>query len=770
MSGWFPFALPPQVVGGIAVGSPGTSGIYLDHILSWGDEFSDALNLVGPATPRGKYFASKGYSAGPRGNTTLLAASYDVDPLTTGHLDSNRGIPVGYNNITQSSSLLTLNARLATIPERAGFAKTDPTFNGGVRTLSSSIIHSEGAIGFYPAASPASVIVEANLKYVGNSQLGWHPDFWTNTANPMNTFNPVGSFDSLNACEGNSFEGNSSDNRFINGVSSQPALSSAFTDLYDGSFHLISMVLQNGSWFVYIDGVLKNTLAVNANNAALPQYFVISSHVIAAPPLGITWFGENFSQSAWTSTGASIIVDYVRVWRPSTAAHFIPRQTIPDLVVSYNGTGSIVLPSLSSLWGDISVTEYVQAVPAEVNEPGMSFNTNNAGSLIYNQFPSGVTYNSGTRTVNVDFSAIGGSAGILHCTAKAWKPDGSTFVPARFSIVRGPRMISTGKAITVGSPATVDLYVVSDVGVATPKTISVTGLPTGMSFNPTTGLATGTPGNNATASITTTNSFGTSITANFNFGSFQDETYALLARGATQSSTTQNAIDACIISLKSAGVWANIQALVWHGLSDSSMSLLNWKGDYWNPVLNGSPSWIQYQGFTTDGATNGINTNYNPSTATTLNALSLSVWSNTAGQTTSGGIGNFHATTPFNGFTMNLRTTTDTFAFRANDPTSDNMGSVTDGTGLFTGMRVAASGAACKKAYRNGVSLSTTTTASTIVDNSTLGIGSIGSSIGSTSFSNRQWAGYVIRNASFADADELAIYNALNTLHGAVGP
>lgn len=760
---------PPQVVGGITVGSAGVSGIYVGHTLSWGDDFVTPLDIVGPSTPKGKYFATKGYSAGPRGNNTVLSPAYDVDPLFTGHNDSNRGVPVGFNNVTQSSSLLTLGARKATVGEQANLAPTDPTINGGVRGIVSAAFHTEGAVGFYPSAN--SVIVEAYVKYVNSGQLGWHADIWTNSANPMNTYG-AGNFDSLNASEGMSTAGISSDNRIVNGgVTSLFSSTGFFSTLYDGSFHLVSMVLQSGSWFIYIDGVLHDTLAESANFAAKPQYFLLTSHVVAGNPLGFVWNGESFSQGSWTSTGASIVVDYIRVWRPSTASHFVPLQTIPDLLVDYAGTNSMVLPSALALWGDASVTEYVQAVPCEVNEPGMSLNII-SGNLIYDQFPLGVSINMGTRTLTANFSNIvGGSAGVLHCTVKAWKADGSTFVPARFSIVRGPRMIAAGGTIVVSSPATIDLYAATDVGIATPKTITVTGIPTGMVFDYTTGKATGTPTGVATASLTTTNSFGQGLTANFNFGLFQTETYALLARMATQSATTQSAIDAAIVAIKAqAGLWASIQSLVFYGLTDQAASLLNWKGDYWNPVLIGAPSWIQYQGFTSDGTSNGIDTAVNLSLLPSVNALGVSVWSNTAGQTTNGGIGNFLATaTPaITGFTMNTRNASDLFQFRGNDNTVDTVASA-DGSGLFTGVRRAVSGANAKQIYRNGASLAAFTTASVGAYAADIGVGvSFNSTV--NSFSARQWACHVIRTGNLTTADELALYNALNTLHGAVGP
>lgn len=759
-------------VGGVNVGQAGAAGtIYENHILSWAEDFTGPLNIVGPSNQKGKYFASKGYSAGTRGNNTQLGESWDVDPLYTGYLDSNRGVPVGYNNLNVANSILTLGSRLATTAEQAGLPATDPTLNGGVRPIVSSMLHTEGAISFYPGSN-ATVIVEAFVKYTGNGQLGWHPDFWTNSGNPMNTFGP-GSFDSLNACEGNSFQGNNSDNNIVNGVTTGAVSpSSAFSNLYDGSFHLVSMVLVNGgSWGIYIDGVFFNSLAFDANHFSKPQYALFTSHVISPTPLGFVWLTENFSLGSWTSAGASMQVDYIRVWRPNTALHYTALAAVSDLQIDYNGIGTITLPSVASLWGDATVSEYVQFVPAEVNSPGceqtpLSYN-------IYNQFPPGISYNSGTRVITADFSQQGGSAGVMHGVIKAWHTNGATCEPARFTVTRGPHAATAGANITTGSSASVDLYTASDVGIATPKTISVSGLPPGMSFSPSTGLATGVPTAGSTATVLTTNNLGQSVSSSFMFNAgtaLNQETFAVMAQMPIQpTTTTRNAIDACITSLKSAGLWTNINAFVWFGLAssstDSASCLVNWKGNYWRPSLNGTPTLTAYQGFLTNGTSNGIDTGFNPSLfGTQANNMAFSVWSNTTGQTATGGVGNLG---PTDGFSINIRNVSDLYAYRCNDGTADTIANAS-GTGFYTSMR---SGATTKKAYKNGTQLGTTlATAFVGVDNSTLGVGQIGSSNSQTSFSARQWGGYVIRTGSFLDADELALYNAINTLNSAVGP
>ena len=517
-------APPCQLVGGVCVGTPGSTGIYIGHTLSWGDDFN-SINIVGPTNPRGTYFTTRSYfNAGPRGTTAgALTTMYDTDPVHTGYLDSNQGAAVGFNNMSIAGSVLTLQARAATAGEQANFSPTSGSINGGVRDEASAMIHSAGAIMFYPA-SGASVIVEARMKYSlpATNPAGWHPTFWLFSGSPTPQVSGAGLGDEWDGCESNSSSCLSTHLAWNNGVSGASVSQNTF-GLYDGNFHTVSWFLVNGaSTILYIDGVAANTFALDSNTAGKLLYFLITSHVYNG-----TWLGENYSQAAWDSSGtdptsgANIAVDWVRVWRPSTAKHWVPLQTIADLQVAYAGSGSIVLPSASSLWGDGAVTEYVQIIPDEVNEPGSPVTG-------YAQFPSGVSYNSGTRTISANFSGVGGYAGALHGVVYGYKTDGSTAQPARFTIYRGPNITQAGLYIQAGVPLNYNIYPACDVGIVTPKTMSMTGLPSGLTFNfvqasgntPAVATVTGTPTVGGTASLTCTNNVGQTLTANFNFAAF----------------------------------------------------------------------------------------------------------------------------------------------------------------------------------------------------------------------------------------------------------
>lgn len=763
---------PCQAVGGQCVGAQGAAGtIYAGHILSWGESFPESSpNVVGPQAPLAKYFPVKSYNAGPRGSFTILGPAYDTDQLNTGYNDSNRGVPVGWANMNQAPGTLTLQARNATAGEQSNMYLTSQNINTvtpGVRPQVTAAIHSDGAVGWYPS-NTGSVIVEARMQYTGNGQLGWHPDFWVNSSNPVNeTANP-GLFDSLNACEGNSTTCNSSINQFTNGALAIAATGSNFTDLY-GAFHTLTFELNGGAGAhtkVDVDGTIKNDMAVTSNFASKPQFFLITSHIFSQQ----SWLGESYNQASWNSTGANIKVQWVRVWRPvGTAKHWVPLQTIPDIKVPYNGTATYTFPSALAMCGDAGVSEYIQAIPMEPNEPGMGFNN------LYNQFPPGVSYNSGTRVLTVDFSAVPYSqgslnAGVLHMVYKCWKPDGSTFQPARFTIYRGPRPVTRGGNITLNSSSSVDVYASCDVGIATPKTVSIVGAPAGMNYSSSTGLETGTPTAGSTATVTCTNNVGQSVSYPLIFGPLQNETYALEQRMTNlPSATTEAAIDTAISSLKTDGLRSNLFSFSFMGLGDSQASLLNWLGDYWNPSLINTPTFSAYNGFTTNGVTggsgNGIDTGFDAAQYTAINALAFSVLSNTSGQVASGGLGylNVGGTA---GFTMTPRNTSDQFAYRANDGTAATIAN-TSGNGFFTGMR---SGATTKKAFLNGVQIGTTlnTASTTLISPAEIEIGQIGG--GGTSAAARQWEAYAIRKGSFTDVDEANLAAIVNTLAASVGP
>ncbi|MGV7219707.1 putative Ig domain-containing protein [Bradyrhizobium sp. UFLA05-112] len=473
-----PFNRSNQVVGGAVVGQNGT-GLYEGYTLSWGDDF-DNLDIVGPRNPRGKFFPTGAYHPGIRGNTTSLGTAFDADPLATGYKDRNRGVAVGFDNMSVSHSVLRLGARMATEREQAFLTPTDRSINGGVRPHLSAMIHTAGAFAYYPTTNAVIVEMRARFSSRLTNPAGFHPTFWTYSVAPV--LNPTGNEWDL--------ECNSQGMHFSNIVHTSGAISTDNSagpfDYMDDTFHVFSFVFRNGgNTQFYVDGALRaQFVGVDSNTKSMPSYVLLTSHIFNS-----TFAGEAYNAEAWagSTTGAYLDVDWIRGWRTAGVKHWKPLVSVADLNVDYDGNGKVVLPSPMALWGDASVTEFVQVLPYDSSEPGMSEQTT------FTQFPEGISYDAASRTIRADFTTGTGNAGRSHVVVYGYKPDGSTMEPLRFSINRGPNVTTGSLSATTGGGYRHDVYGDCDVGVMMPKVLSVKGLPQGLSFNASTGLITGTP-------------------------------------------------------------------------------------------------------------------------------------------------------------------------------------------------------------------------------------------------------------------------------------
>lgn len=488
----------PQKIGGVTIGDAG-SGIYSGFTLNWGDDFN-SLDIVRPSNGRGKYFTTRTYLAGARGSDTLLGNLYDTDPYHTGYNDSNRGAAVNYNNMSVSASALTLQARVATTQERAHF-------QGSGRVNVASMISGAGAVGFYPStAGTGDIIIEARIKFSAKSgnPAGWHPTFWTQSCMPT----PAIDSDETD------FEGNSQGGylHHSNWTGGNPAVSSVsgVVDIYDNAYHTVTLLMNKTNTLLYIDGVLTKTGVWDSNAKNKLASFLITNHIY-----GGSFEGENYSQTPWDSDpdGASMTIDWVRLW--SKKSHYKPLQSVSDANAILGVGTTITLPSAMALWGDASVTEYIQAQMTEENEPGASHSTP------YSQFPAGVSYNSGTRVLTVNPTDT--KSGRLNFIMYGYKPDGSTCEPLRFCVNFAPVINVSALNINSGSSVNYDLYAACDCGQLVSnsngqraKTITVDGLTgSGLSYNDATGLITGTAvAGTYNLTITCTNSIGQTTTKN----------------------------------------------------------------------------------------------------------------------------------------------------------------------------------------------------------------------------------------------------------------
>ena len=509
-------------VGGLAIGTAGAVGsIYENFTLSWGDEFS-SLNLATPQNPRGRYATTRNYrgtgtnspGAGLRAPPAgPLAVMHDIDPSYTGWQDARRGAaPVATDTHTiqteGGATFLRLKARRQTAGEQTQLATGIAT-----QVELGAMIHSALAI---VANSPAIFECRMRLRRPTGAARGSHPTFWTQAASPPGGGDFSGietGFESTSVSTqaySNSWPGASAvanTGSTLGGVGGSPLWA-------DQDWHLLTIRQNATNATFYIDNVLVWTSAQDPDaNGNKTNQLLFTNHVYET-----AFLTESYVASDWAGGGTvEMDLDWARVWRQSSAAHYRPLTTIADTLVAHGGSVSIVLPAQTALWGATGLTEYVSAMPVEVEEPGGS------NSTAYQQFPSGLSYNSGTRTLSGTMPA---GAGALYITVHV-TGDGISCEPAVFRIVQGPRWVGassptwpTGVAITP-----LDVYAGWDVGRlfrlgdADPKRLTCSGLPAGLSFSATTGLITGTPSTPGTGTIVLgcTNLEGQSATFNLSY-------------------------------------------------------------------------------------------------------------------------------------------------------------------------------------------------------------------------------------------------------------
>lgn len=245
--------------------------------------------------------------------------------------------------------------------------------------------------------------------------------------------------------------------------------------------------------------------------------------------------------------------------------------------------------------------------------------------------------------------------------------------------------------------------------------------------------------------------------------SYDAASLAIFAAFTTPPDTTRKGvIDTCVRALKTASLWSTLDGLWMIAAADSQAAKINWVNPgTFDATLTDAPTFTTDRGYQTDGSNDKFNLTIAPNTATQFqrNSGAFSVWSRTAG-TTVGSSGSYDGAT---GCTINCRNASDQAIMRVNQAASETFSGVTDGSGLFTATRTAASGAGAVKGFRNGSSLGTGTTASSAVNADVWDLGETNSV-----FTSRQWAMAAVgsgRNST----QETDFYAAIQTYMTAVG-
>jgi hypothetical protein len=503
-----------QTIGGVQVGTAGT-GIYSGYRLAGGDDFG-SLSHVQQHDPSGSYFPSHRR----RGRRAINGASNDYywTPDHTGYADDNRGVPCGVTDIlAQSGSSVLLKTRLATAAEKLLDWGTSAS-TGPDRPQAAASLHSAGYQGVkWPC------IVEARVKLPTPAQgaAGMWSAFWLEDMLPA--WPATGEWD---------FEWIDNGNLFTNFITSSGGAASNDATIAttvvathtDAAFHTVTLKATASTLQFYVDGTLVSTASKRPDASVTGPMFWWLRHGVDLTP-GI--FGMTYSSAAWAGKNPIMEVDWVRIWTQPTASDLGYKGIVQTVNVGFTGSFNVTLPSMTALWGGTGFTEYLVAQPFEDMAPGMtSVPTSTNIDTWYGTTPSAnyagpsiFTWNKTTRAFTGGSFDRAGRA-FLHLIA--WDDtNGGLAGVARVVVNVGPRVTLGTQAWTNGTPVSVDVYAACDAGMlvtdgtAKAKTISVTGLPTGLSYSDSTGLITGTPtvDGSGNLSVTVTNSLGQSATS-----------------------------------------------------------------------------------------------------------------------------------------------------------------------------------------------------------------------------------------------------------------
>lgn len=469
-----PLTVGPVAINGITPGTAGSETFNTGYTLSGGDDFT-AFAYIGPQNPRNNYATQKGAYASsgaePRGSPGL--AAYDVDPLHTGDLDTNRGVAVpGFStSIVQSGTELTLLSRNAV-------AADQPFMSDPRKTAIGAMVHTVGAF-----LAQAPMIFEWSEKRT--SQTGSHISGWMQQL-PPRTYNDLElDFEAGTPATQTAWNINS----WVNGVDASSSAGNVATT--NGTYYRCAIrVDQVGTATFWMDTgsgfTLRGTYSGSQAQALTTSFFLL--------------FTNHSIQGSWATGGgnATQTIDWYRVWNKG-GAHFTPLVAGATYSVDYGASATFTLPTATTVWGS-AVGERIDGLGVEINEPG-----GDAFGL-YDPLPTGITYNSGTRALAITSAVT--KPGRLH-TYRSVTGAGNTCNPQHILVEIGPNIDATAFNLVVNQAVSLDLYPICDVGQILPKVITVSGLPGWLTLSGTT--LTGTAPSGATSgsfTITCTNASG----------------------------------------------------------------------------------------------------------------------------------------------------------------------------------------------------------------------------------------------------------------------
>lgn len=248
---------------------------------------------------------------------------------------------------------------------------------------------------------------------------------------------------------------------------------------------------------------------------------------------------------------------------------------------------------------------------------------------------------------------------------------------------------------------------------------------------------------------------------------------ALFSRMTVQPNDQRKTlINSLIVGLKDGGLWSKLDLLYLMAAHDAQAGRLNWKSaDFTLQTVN-APAFTVDRGFTGDGSSAYLNTEWAPINGTQFqqDSASIGVWVNETGPVTQGDDGRLAAG---NGNTFILtRSTSNQLRGRANQPGTNNVsGSVENRRGFSVLTRRNSGGIA---GYRDGTLLGTAPVASVSPDMYSImlclgrNVGISSGLISPANFTSEREAVLAI-GGGLTDAQVATLHNQINTYLTAIG-
>jgi hypothetical protein len=233
---------------------------------------------------------------------------------------------------------------------------------------------------------------------------------------------------------------------------------------------------------------------------------------------------------------------------------------------------------------------------------------------------------------------------------------------------------------------------------------------------------------------------------------------ALFGRFTTPPSDARKGqINTLITALKTAGVWAKLDALYVMAAADTQAAMRNWIADAYNLTTSAAPTFVADRGYTGNASSQFLTTSFNPATAISpkfvQNSGAIGVYVLTNIAQDGDDFGNTNSL-------IRSRSAANAFGGRVNQATTTSLAAINTSIGHNVVRRPDASNI---QHFKNGAQVNTAAVASAAPDSANFDI-----CRGVGGYSSKQIAASHF-GQTLSDAEILAFYNAVNAYMVAVG-